>query len=222
MTDLATTDDITHFMNKFYEQLLADPSAAPVFEGIDMQAHMPRIVAFWENLLFGGGRYSGSPFDRHVPLDLKKEHFEIWYRTFCGVLNGLYAGPKASLLKERAHSIAFIFSHKLGLEVPDIHLDLSSINLRMCQALIGHEFVRRNDAGPDVVLRLTAAESAESGTGGGPFPDRPFRLVFLGPADPQLTQGMHDLDHPNHEFSGLFLVPTGPDGDGFQYEAVFN
>lgn len=123
MTDLTSTADITHFMNKFYDELLANPIAAPVFVDIDMQAHMPRIVAFWENLLFGGGRYSGSPFDRHVPLDLKKEHFEVWYQTFCRVLNGLYEGPKASMLKERAHSIALIFSHKLGLEAPDIRLD---------------------------------------------------------------------------------------------------
>lgn len=121
--DLATTADITDFMNRFYDELLADPVTAPVFAGIDMAAHMPRIVAFWENMLFGGGRYTGSPFERHVPLDLEKEHFEIWYETFCRVLNRHYAGPNASLVKERAYSIAFIFSHKLGLEPPAIRRD---------------------------------------------------------------------------------------------------
>ncbi len=123
MTDLASTEDIQLLMTRFYEELLANPQAAPVFEGVDMSAHMPRIVAFWENMLFGGGRYTGSPFDRHVPLDLKKEHFEIWYQVFCRVLNELFAGPKAALLKERAYSIAHIFSHKLGLEAPDIQPD---------------------------------------------------------------------------------------------------
>jgi hemoglobin len=122
-TDLATADDITSFMNGFYDELLADPTTAPIFAKIDLPAHMPRIVAFWENMLFGGGRYSGSPFDRHVPLDLKREHFEIWYATFCRVLNGFHSGPNASLLKERAYSISFIFSHKLGLEPPEIQLD---------------------------------------------------------------------------------------------------
>ncbi len=123
MTDLTSADDIVEFMNKFYDELLADPTAAPVFDEIDMMAHMPRIVAFWDNMLFGGGRYSGSPFERHVPLDLQKKHFEIWYETFCRVLNGLHAGPRASLLKERAYSIAHIFSHKLGLEPPEIQAD---------------------------------------------------------------------------------------------------
>ena len=122
MTDIETPDDVAHFMEKFYDELLVHPVAAPVFDGIDMEAHMPRVVAFWSNMLFGGGLYSGSPFDRHVPLDLKKEHFEVWFQTFCGVLDGLYSGPRTTMLKERAHSIAFIFSHKLGLGAPDIQL----------------------------------------------------------------------------------------------------
>ena len=120
MTDLASPEDIQLFMTKFYDELLATPEAASVFEGVDMSAHMPRVVAFWESMLFGGGRYRGSPFDRHVPLDLKKEHFEIWYQVFCRVLNGLFEGPGAKLLKQRAYSIAFVFSHKLGLEAPDL------------------------------------------------------------------------------------------------------
>ncbi|MFT5233568.1 MAG: hemoglobin [Candidatus Krumholzibacteriia bacterium] len=123
MNDLTNTADITHFMTNFYDELLTDPKVAPIFEGLDMPAHMPRIVAFWENMLFGGGRYSGSPFDRHVPLNLEKEHFEIWYEVFCRVLNNLFEGPKASLLKERAYSIAHIFSHKLELEAPNIILE---------------------------------------------------------------------------------------------------
>ncbi len=120
MTDLKTTEDITKFMEDFYAVLLANPTAAPVFEGIDMQAHMPRVVAFWGNMIFGGGRYSGSPFERHIPLDLTTEHFEIWYETFCSTLDALFEGPNAKMLKERAYSIAFIFSQKLGLAPPAI------------------------------------------------------------------------------------------------------
>lgn len=123
MSDLTTTEDITKFMEDFYDVLLADPTAAPIFEGIDMQAHMPRVVAFWGNMIFGGGRYTGSPFDRHIPLDLTTEHFEIWYAAFCSTLHGLFEGPNADLLQARAYSIAFIFSNKLGLAAPDIQPD---------------------------------------------------------------------------------------------------
>jgi hemoglobin len=120
MPDLSTTEDITKFMEDFYAVLLADPVAAPVFEGVDMQAHMPRVVAFWGNMIFGGGRYSGSPFERHIPLDLTTEHFVIWYEAFCKTLDALFVGPNATMLKQRAYSIAFIFSQKLGLEPPAI------------------------------------------------------------------------------------------------------
>ena len=120
MPDLTSSADTTRFMTAFYEVLLRNPTTAPLFAEVDMQAHMPRVVAFWDNMLFGGGRYSGSPFERHVPLDLKSEHFTIWYETFCSCLDDLFEGPNASLLKERAHSIAFIFAHKLGLAPPAI------------------------------------------------------------------------------------------------------
>ena len=120
MTDLTTTEDITKFMEHFYVRLLSNPIAAPVFDDIDMEAHMPRVVGFWEGLAFGRGEYRGSPFDRHLPLGLTSEMFTIWYEIFCSCLDELHEGDTATMLKERARSIAFIFSAKLGLEPPKI------------------------------------------------------------------------------------------------------
>lgn len=120
MSDIMTTDDMTKFMEHFYNQLLKDPIAAPVFADIDMQAHMPRVVAFWEGIAFGSSQYRGSPFEPHVPLELTSEHFSIWYVTFCSCLDDLFEGATATMMKERAHSIAFIFSSKLGLPPPAI------------------------------------------------------------------------------------------------------
>ena len=120
MSDIKTTEDITKFMELFYVRLLSNPVAAPVFEDIDMDAHMPRVVSFWEGLAFGKGEYRGSPFERHVPLGLTSEMFTIWYEIFCATLDGLHEGATASMLKKRAQSIAFIFAHKLGLEPPAI------------------------------------------------------------------------------------------------------
>ena len=120
MSDITTNDDITKFMEHFYDRLLRDPIAAPVFADIDMQAHMPRVVAFWAGIAFGGNQFQGSPFERHVPLDLTSEHFSIWYETFCACLDDLFEGPTAVMVKERARWIAFIFSHKLGLAPPAI------------------------------------------------------------------------------------------------------
>ena len=118
MQDIETRQDIETFMTLFYDRLLADPVAAPLFDGTDMQAHMPRVIAFWQGIAFGKGGYEGSPFAPHVPLALEPEHFTIWYATFTSCLDDLYAGETADLLRERAHSIAHIFSHKLGLGTP--------------------------------------------------------------------------------------------------------
>ncbi len=120
MSDITTTEDITKFMELFYDRLLRNPIAAPLFADIDMQAHMPRVVAFWEGIAFGDSQYRGSPFEPHVPLALTSEHFSIWYETFCSCLDDLFEGTTATMMKERAHSIAFIFSSKLGLPPPAI------------------------------------------------------------------------------------------------------
>jgi hemoglobin len=120
MSDITTTEDITKFMELFYDKLLSNPIAAPLFADIDMQAHMPRVVAFWEGIAFGDSQYRGSPFEPHVPLELATEHFSIWYETFSSCLDELFEGPTATMVKERARSIAFIFCAKLGIPPPVI------------------------------------------------------------------------------------------------------
>jgi Domain of unknown function (DUF6916) len=99
--------------------------------------------------------------------------------------------------------------------------DLSLLTLAASRTLVGQEYVRSNDAGPDVVLRLLSAEPARRDPTVTEDADRPFSLIFLGPIDPILTQGMHDLDHPEHPLKGLFLVPIGDNGQGPQYQAIF-
>lgn len=50
----------------------------------------------------------------------------------------------------------------------------------------------------------------------------PFSLVFRGPADLLLHQGIYPLTHPTLGSLPLFLVPIGPDAEGLCYEVVFN
>ncbi len=88
MSDISNTVDIEKLMTLFYDRLLVNPITAPVFASTDMKTHMPRVVAFWDGIAFGGGTYRGV--------------------------------PTLAKLKERARSIAFIFSHKLGLAPPEI------------------------------------------------------------------------------------------------------
>ncbi len=54
-------------------------------------------------------------------------------------------------------------------------------------------------------------------------PDRrqPFSLIFHGPADSPLEQGVFKIENQNLGELGLFLVTVGPDKEGLRHEAVF-
>lgn len=49
-----------------------------------------------------------------------------------------------------------------------------------------------------------------------------FSVFFKGPGKPFLPQHTYTLSHHGMGTIDIFLVPIGPDGDGFLYEAVFN
>ncbi|MCB1183237.1 hypothetical protein KDM41_07375 [bacterium] len=100
-------------------------------------------------------------------------------------------------------------------------LDLATLTLATARTLVGRVFVRRHDAGPDVELRLVAAEPGRRDPADASGADRPFSLRFTGPTEPVLTQGMHDLDHPETPFAGLFLTRIMAAGPAPVYEAVF-
>lgn len=104
---------------------------------------------------------------------------------------------------------------------PDPIGDFSTLTLAQCRALVGIDFVRLNRSGPEVLLRLVEAKKCRRDPQAGDDVDRPFSLLFRGPLDPRLTQGMHHLKSPHLDLPGLFLVPVGQDDEGFTYEAVF-
>lgn len=49
----------------------------------------------------------------------------------------------------------------------------------------------------------------------------PFSLMFHGPAEPLLPQGIRPLAHDELGALDIFLVPVGREGDGVRYQAVF-
>jgi hypothetical protein len=48
-----------------------------------------------------------------------------------------------------------------------------------------------------------------------------FSLVFRGPGDLILGQGMYRFENDRLGSLEIFIVPLQPDGDGARYEAVF-
>jgi hypothetical protein len=49
-----------------------------------------------------------------------------------------------------------------------------------------------------------------------------FAVVFRGPLNRFLGQGMHTLEHDKLGQLDLFIVPIRQDSEGYYYEAIFN
>ena len=49
-----------------------------------------------------------------------------------------------------------------------------------------------------------------------------FSVIFLGPVNNFIPQGIHKLNHQEMGEIDIFLVPIALDKAGFRYEAVFN
>ena len=109
-------DDLHETLLAFYALVEEEPLLAPYFEGIDMIAHMPRIVSFWATMLFHTGTYSGSAFLPHLTMPgLTGRHFERWVATLEGVLDARFIGPQTELMKTLAHRIAYSMQVRLGI-----------------------------------------------------------------------------------------------------------
>ena len=111
--DIKNREDIIKLLQYFYDKLLKDDITYDIFKDLDMKAHISVIADFWCMVLLGEMNYKGNPFEKHIPLGLKKEHFDCWLRYFSISIDHFHAGEKAELAKQRAHSIAFIFQSKL-------------------------------------------------------------------------------------------------------------
>jgi hypothetical protein len=89
----------------------------------------------------------------------------------------------------------------------------------------GGQFLARVPDGDGTSVPLILSDVSLLAEPGGTGPDgaarQQFSLLFRGPADVQLSQGLWELEHDAMGTFGLFLVALGPDAEGPRYEAVF-
>ncbi len=111
--DILNRADIINILQHFYAKLLKDDITKDIFKDLDMEAHIPVIADFWSMVLLGDMNYKGNPFEKHIPLGLKKVHFSCWLQHFKASIDHFHIGENAELAKQRADSIAFIFQSKL-------------------------------------------------------------------------------------------------------------
>ena len=118
--DIERREDCETLVREFYARALSDPIIGWIFIDVarlDVEAHVPRIAAFWETLLLGARSYGGGAFAPHAALNarvpLRAGHFERWLWLWNGTVDDLFSGPRAELAKTRALRVARAFSARL-------------------------------------------------------------------------------------------------------------
>jgi hemoglobin len=118
--DIATRKDIEILVDEFYSKIREDEQIGFIFSDIakvNWQKHLPIMYDFFENMLFYTGSYTGNPMELHKHISrlfpLTEDHFRQWNYLFSKTVDELFVGTTASLVKERAKSIAAVMQIKI-------------------------------------------------------------------------------------------------------------
>jgi hemoglobin len=123
MQDVIARTHIAHIVDTFYTKATQDDLIGHLFEGLDLEKHLPTIHDFWENILFRTGSYKGGLMYKHFSLNarkpLKTEHFERWLELFTQTIDASFTGENAEVMKQYASSIAQTMQERiLQVELP--------------------------------------------------------------------------------------------------------
>ena len=121
LPDIQARDDVERLVRTFYGRALTDPIIGFLFTDVaklDLEAHVPRITAFWETLLLDAKTYEGGAFHPHAALhrqvELRAGFFERWLALWYQTVDELFAGPRAQAAKAHAFRLASAFRMRLA------------------------------------------------------------------------------------------------------------
>lgn len=114
--DIQEAKDVKLMVDEFYGQVKDDELIGPIFEKVvqgNWTSHLEKMYGFWETVLLNIHKYSGSPFQKHIPLPLEAAHFERWLSLFSSTIDRYFEGEKAEDAKKRATQMGIMFQYKL-------------------------------------------------------------------------------------------------------------
>ena len=121
LTDIASRADIERMVNAFYARVGDDEILGPIFNDVaatDWAAHLPKMYAFWDGVLFATPGFRGNPLAVHLALGQKvtlgDREFSRWLELFNANMDELFSGPMATEAKARAMRIAGVMQHHLS------------------------------------------------------------------------------------------------------------
>ena len=123
MSDIESRAHLEELVQAFYRQALVDEQIGYLFEGLDLEHHIPVIVDFWDSVVFRTASYKGGLMYKHLLLNqrkpLEEAHFARWLELFAATADTLFAGPRADLVKGFAQSVARTMRERiLGTGLP--------------------------------------------------------------------------------------------------------
>lgn len=114
-SDITGLEDITIFVDEFYNKVKQDELVGPIFAGAitDWAPHLEKMYHFWNAALFSVPGYKGNPFSKHAPLPINGAHFDRWLSLFRQTIDDHFEGEMATEVKKRAELMAALFLSKL-------------------------------------------------------------------------------------------------------------
>lgn len=121
MPDLSTRQDIIFLLEKFYARAFADNEIGFFFTEVvplNLETHIPLIADFWESVIFNTRGYRKNVMEVHQHISdlspIRAGHLDQWVRLFTATVDEYFTGEKASLIKNRAISIATLMKIKIS------------------------------------------------------------------------------------------------------------
>lgn len=119
--DIETREDLYKMLEAFYTKAFADEKISRFFTEVvplNLETHLPVITNFWEAIVFNTQGYRKNVMEVHQHIhqlsNIKKEHLDRWVQLFTSNVDEHFEGPKATLMKQRAQSIATLMDIKLN------------------------------------------------------------------------------------------------------------
>ena len=119
--DITDRADIERLVNAFYDKIRKDDLLGFIFNDVaktDWAAHLPKMYAFWETMIFRTGGFVGNPLAAHarlVPLTaMGRPQFARWLEVFTATVDELFTSEKAEHIKNAAADMANVIHAKIN------------------------------------------------------------------------------------------------------------
>lgn len=110
--ELRDPTQVGELVRRFYQAVLQDGLLGPIFEGMELDwgVHLPKMVDFWSDRVFGTNEYRGNAVGAHQPVldrfGFGDAELDRWLELWTETVEELFTGEGAERAVERAHLAA--------------------------------------------------------------------------------------------------------------------